>query len=61
MPYDVRRRGSSYQVVDDNGKVVGTHPTRTAARPIDTMSLTAKELRKLFTVLDDLESSNERE
>lgn len=31
MPYDVRRSGSQYQVVDDNGKVVGTHGTRAEA------------------------------
>ena len=31
MPYDVRRSGSQYIVVDDEGKTVGTHPTRTAA------------------------------
>lgn len=31
MPYGVRRSGSQYVVVDDNGKVVGRHPTRSAA------------------------------
>ena len=36
-------------------------PDFTTARPIDTMSLTQKELKKLFTVLDDLEESNERD
>lgn len=31
MPYDVRRSGSQYQVVDDKGHVVGTHATRAEA------------------------------
>ena len=31
MPYSVRGQGSKYVVVDDNGKVVGRHPTRAAA------------------------------
>lgn len=32
MPYDIRRSGSQYQVVvQGTGRVVGTHPTRTAA------------------------------
>ena len=31
MPYDIRRRGSQYLVVDDNGKVVGRHATRAEA------------------------------
>lgn len=36
-------------------------PDFTTARPIDTMSLTAKELNKLLSILDDLEESNERD
>ena len=31
MPYDVRRSGSGYVVVDDDGKVVGRHSTRSEA------------------------------
>lgn len=31
MPYDIRRQGSSYTVVDDKGKVVGRHKTRREA------------------------------
>lgn len=31
MPYDIRRSGSRYTVVDDSGKVVGTHATRAGA------------------------------
>ena len=31
MPYDIRRRGSTYNVVDENGKVVGRHKTRREA------------------------------
>lgn len=32
MPWDIRQRGSQYAVVQrDNGKIVGTHPTRAAA------------------------------
>jgi len=28
MPYHIERSGSQYDVVDDNGKTVGTHPTK---------------------------------
>jgi hypothetical protein len=31
MPYDVERRGSSYVVVDDDGKVVGRHDSKQEA------------------------------
>jgi len=31
MPYDVKRRGSNYVVVDDSGKVVGTHDSKAEA------------------------------
>ena len=32
MPWDIRQRGSQYEVVQrDSGEVVGTHPTRTRA------------------------------
>jgi hypothetical protein len=32
MPWDIKQRGSQYAVVQrDNGKIVGTHPTRAAA------------------------------
>lgn len=31
MPYNVQHRGSSYVVVDDSGKVVGTHETKQEA------------------------------
>lgn len=32
MPWDIRRSGSSYEVVQrDNGKVVGRHESRSAA------------------------------
>lgn len=32
MPWDIKRRGSDYVVVQrDNGKIVGTHPSRSAA------------------------------
>lgn len=31
MPYDIRRSGSRYVVVDDKGKVVGRHATRQEA------------------------------
>jgi len=31
MPYAIRRSGSRYQVVDENGKVVATHATRAEA------------------------------
>ena len=31
MPYDIRRHGSKYEVIDDNGHVVGTHPTKQEA------------------------------
>jgi hypothetical protein len=32
MPWDIKRSGSSYQVVQrDNGKVVGRHSSRSAA------------------------------
>jgi len=32
MPWDIRQRGSQYEVVQrDNGHVAGTHPTRSAA------------------------------
>jgi hypothetical protein len=31
MPYDVKRRGSNYVVVDDGGSVVGTHESKQEA------------------------------
>lgn len=31
MPYDIRRSGSQYQVVGPEGRVMGTHPTRSQA------------------------------
>lgn len=31
MPYHVERSGSNYNVVDDSGKVVGTHPSKKKA------------------------------
>ena len=31
MPYHIERSGSQYAVVDDNGKTVGTHPTKAKA------------------------------
>lgn len=31
MPYDIRRHGSQYEVVDDSGQVVGRHATRAEA------------------------------
>lgn len=31
MPYNVQQRGSSYVVVDDNGKIVGTHESKQEA------------------------------
>lgn len=31
MPYNIQHRGSSYVVVDDNGKVVGTHDNKEEA------------------------------
>ena len=31
MPYNIQHRGSSYVVVDDNGKVVGTHGSKEEA------------------------------
>lgn len=31
MPYNVRKKGASFQVIKPNGKVMGTHKTRAAA------------------------------
>jgi hypothetical protein len=31
MPYHIERSGSQYAVVDENGKTVGTHPTKAKA------------------------------
>tara|TARA_R100000963_G_C4629811_1_gene95176 strand:+ start:574 stop:735 length:162 start_codon:yes stop_codon:yes gene_type:complete len=31
MPWDIRKRGSKYQVVKKDGKVVGTHSTKAKA------------------------------
>jgi hypothetical protein len=31
MPYRIQRSGSEYAVVDDKGKTVGTHPTKSKA------------------------------
>lgn len=33
MPYAVRKKGTKYQVVKkDDGKVLGTHPSKTSAQ-----------------------------
>jgi hypothetical protein len=31
MPYSIERLGSQYAVVDDKGKTVGTHPSKSKA------------------------------
>jgi hypothetical protein len=40
---------------------VTREPDFTTARPIDTMSMSPKQLNKLLSILDELESNNERE
>jgi hypothetical protein len=40
---------------------VTREPDFTTARPIDTMSLSPKQLEQLLTILDELEINNERE
>jgi hypothetical protein len=51
MPWDIRQRGSQYQVVQrDNGKIVGTHPTRNQAQA---------QQAALYATEDDQKKSNE--
>lgn len=40
---------------------VTREPDFTTARPVDTMSMSAKQLNKLLNILDELENKNERE
>jgi hypothetical protein len=40
---------------------VTREPDFTTARPIDTMSMSPKQLNKLLNILDELENNNERE
>jgi hypothetical protein len=40
---------------------VTREPDFTTARPIDTMSMSPKQLNKLLSILDELENKNERE
>jgi hypothetical protein len=40
---------------------VTREPDFTTARPIDTMSMSPKQLNKLLNILDELENKNERE
>ena len=44
MPYHIERSGSQYAVVDDNGKTVGTHPTKGKA---------AAQVRALYANVPD--------
>jgi hypothetical protein len=44
MPYHIERSGSQYEVVDDNGKTVGTHPTKSKA---------AAQVRALYANVPD--------
>lgn len=44
MPYHIERSGSQYAVVDDNGKIVGTHPTKGKA---------ASQVRALYANVPD--------
>jgi hypothetical protein len=44
MPYHIERSGSQYAVVDDNGKTVGTHPTKSKA---------ASQVRALYASVPD--------
>lgn len=40
---------------------VTREPDFTTARPVDTMSMSTKQLNKLLNILDELENKNERE
>ncbi len=44
MPYHIERSGSQYAVVDDKGKTVGTHPTKSKA---------AAQVRALYANVPD--------
>ena len=44
MPYHIERSGSQYAVVDDKGKTVGTHPTKSKA---------ASQVRALYANVPD--------
>lgn len=44
MPYHIERSGSQYAVVDDSGKTVGTHPTKSKA---------AEQVRALYANVPD--------
>jgi len=44
MPYQIERSGSQYAVVDDQGKIVGTHPTKGKA---------AAQVRALYANVPD--------
>ena len=50
MPYNIRESGSRYTVVDDNGKVVGTHSTRAEAE---------RHQRALYANVEDASKSGQ--